>query len=223
MPSPALGWATLGVDALGGALGGASQGKAQQNQLREQRRQFDLQEAEKLRHQLEMAPLRDRIIYQMQQRMGMPASSGGLMINRDPLANNQFAGFGDSSQEARQSALNQSNAAYTPGAGGTTPWFYANLLARMGFDPGNVPNWNNPAQPNSTYYNHPGGMPGGLRDTRNDPYGGPGQYGRSQAEDDAAKAEAVRSAIGRMFGAPFPAAGSTPSLPSSFGGVRLHP
>ena len=150
--------AAAGISALGGALSGKAQAKTSQKQIDHEERMW----AAEQRRKMELAPMRDRLLYQMNQRLDMPQSSGGLQIHRNESGG--FGGFGDSSQDARQAEFNTRNAAYKPGAGGTAPWVQAEIIRQMGIDPGNVPNWNNPnantTDANGNYTSAKYGMPG---------------------------------------------------------------
>ena len=60
------------LQGAGGLFGGMQQAGAQNAGTEEQRRQFDLMRKERLGRGLETAPMRDRLAYMLQARLGLP-------------------------------------------------------------------------------------------------------------------------------------------------------
>src|SRR5207247_3372322 len=84
-----------GASALGGAFSGNAAAKASRQQIAEQIREFNLSGAMGPTRALETLPLRDRILYLMNQRLGANPTTNVAAQN-----------------------------SYTPGAGGTNPALY---------------------------------------------------------------------------------------------------
>lgn len=138
-----------GLGFLGGMLGGNAQAEAQRRQLAEQQREFDISggrnfelgsrqqqqnegsQANDLQRQMAMAPLRDQIVSQLHNRMGM---SPQQFVPRDmfnPQNGPQQNGGVD------LNALSRQNAAYQPGQGGQMDTSVQQAILHMlGYDRG---------------------------------------------------------------------------------------
>src|SRR5438034_7653298 len=71
MPIDPLTAALVGGSALGGAFSGASQAGASKAGVKEQKREFDISSAPGTIKFLQSMPLRDRLMYLLQQRFGV--------------------------------------------------------------------------------------------------------------------------------------------------------
>lgn len=182
---------TTGALILGGisSIGGLLQGKQAQKMSEQQigleellgMRGLDIQGASvgnQLRRQMESMPLRDRLLYQLNARMGQSPqrfNPSGLFQNAAQGANTGGIDF---------NALNQASAAYTPGAGGTRPDLAASMLGKLGYDaksgqPTGI-NWSNAYMQGNT----------GVTNT-----------GVENLPSWQAKAKAAQAARDRIFGA----------------------
>lgn len=137
-----LGWATLGMDVLGGMLGGNAEAKRHKEQMdlerermRQQRYQYDRSQTQSegqdvvgLANSIDMAPIRDRAAYMMKQRQAQ--TPGGF--NPGDVFNRGSIGMVD------RDALKRANDQYTPGAGGTaqSEAMKRALLQRFGYGQG---------------------------------------------------------------------------------------
>lgn len=129
MPVPLVAATPLilgGLNAIGGALSGAAAGKANKAQTEEQKRQYNLSQSNTVRRQLEMASLRDRLLYNLNARMGLPQQSMG--INFD--SSGKYQGL-TGTQDQQNNGLNKQLTAYHPGMGGVDPDFYRGQLNSM--------------------------------------------------------------------------------------------
>jgi hypothetical protein len=127
-----LGWAKLGVDLLGGIAGGVNQSRMSAAEIAERQREFDkafgLQSgaaATSAGHALEAAPLRDRVLYKLQQ-----------MLSQTPAQfqpHDIFNGGGVAQQGGYdQGKLQAADTAYQPGAGGVNTDIAKKFLASLG-------------------------------------------------------------------------------------------
>lgn len=128
-----------GLGFLGGALGGQQQANMTNAQLKEQAREFarrmkleEGQSAQDTFRRMQMMPLRDRVSYQINARLGLPTEQFAPrdMFNNAP---GPQAPFGT----ANRQAMNQATANYTSGAGGQIdPSFYQTILRNLGYSQG---------------------------------------------------------------------------------------
>lgn len=129
----ALGWAKLGIDTVGGVAGGAADAKASEAALKEKQREFDqaygLQAGDAAvgaQKQLDSAPLRDRVMYQLQNVLGQTPQAF--------KPHDVFNGGGVPQQGGYDMPkLATANAAYTPGAGGVNTEMIKKFLASLGY------------------------------------------------------------------------------------------
>lgn len=139
----------LGLGAFGAAAGayssyqqGKSQAKTAQQQLDEQKREFNTNGALDTARHLDAAPMRDRAMYLMSQRLGMNPTA----FHGETLTQQGSPGGIDPAQMAA------ANNAYTPGAGGTggSSEVAKKILAGMGYTyptPGGPPGTPTPTPP----------------------------------------------------------------------------
>lgn len=125
---------------LSQALGAVQQGKMSKEQLAEMIRQFNAQQqlarggmAVGAQGQLDAMPMKDRVMYNMMQRLG---ASPQQFVARDM--------FNPQNGPAQQGgidmgAMAQKIGAYTPGAGGQDPGALQKFLAVLGYGAGSTP------------------------------------------------------------------------------------
>lgn len=124
------------LPAIGGVLQGIGSGITGQAQAKQQKKQTDndwkLQsgaEASKLQHEQDTAPLRDRAMYLLQQRLGQTPSTFAphdLYNQSTSSATPQYGGY-------NQSALAQANQAYQPGMGGVNTAVNQQAIGGIGY------------------------------------------------------------------------------------------
>ena len=136
---------TLAFSGLGGAFGGAAQAQATKQQTKLQENQFNRQYAERLKQILEMQPIRDKVLYMLNQRAGMTPSA----VRPFDMFNSTSPGPGQASLGGIDlNALKSAAGAYKPGMGGVDPSLENTLLYQMGYahDPHGIG-----GNPNQTY------------------------------------------------------------------------
>ena len=144
MPFPFLA-AAIGAGALGSFISGGQQAAAMDRQserdfaIGQERNRISKIGAEtdqtmganQLRRQQETNPLRDRVLFGLQNRAGM--TPGRFR------ANDMFNKLGPGEQVSQggidTNALQQANDQFTPGAGGVRPEMLDQMMAKMGFGP----------------------------------------------------------------------------------------
>lgn len=126
-----------GLGSIGGFLSGSQNEKMSKEQLALEKllgtRGLDIQSAavgDALRRQLESMPVRDRVLAQLQARMG-----------QSPASFNPAGMFGNAAQPASTGgidfgALQTAAKNYTPGSGGTRPDIAALMMQKLGYQPG---------------------------------------------------------------------------------------
>lgn len=131
-----LGWAQLGTNILGGLAGGVAGSRMSAQEIAERKREFDKamalrsgQAAVGASNSLDQAPMRDRIMYKLQQIMGQTPSQF--------KPHDIFSGGGVAQQGGYDTGkLQTSDQAYTPGAGGVNTDILKKFLAAMGYPSG---------------------------------------------------------------------------------------
>lgn len=147
-----IGEAQIGSAILGGigsAIGGNSASKDRRRDREEERRQFNLQlqnqksqfarqagsaegdQAVNTQRQLDMAPLRDRLLHTMRLRAGLAPQAMQAHDIFNPGISAQVPQLGG----IDRGALQQGMAGYTPGAGGVNTQVMQQLIQRLGYDP----------------------------------------------------------------------------------------
>lgn len=124
------------LPAIGGVLQGIGGGITGQAQAKQQKKQTDndwkLQsgaEASQLQHEQDSAPLRDRAMYLLQQRLGQTPSQfkpHDIYNQSTSSATPQYGGYD-------QNALAQANQAYQPGMGGVNTAVNQQAIAGIGY------------------------------------------------------------------------------------------
>lgn len=110
----------------GGALQGYGQGKIAEADRKWETDKYGMDNAGAVQKQIEMSPLRDRAMYMLSQRMGLPQGSFSPKDIFNPGGTGSQGGYD-------QNALNTANAGYTPGAGGVDPSVNQRILEKMGY------------------------------------------------------------------------------------------
>lgn len=140
-----LSWAAFGANALGGLFGGLAGGQAQKEQQglqkrgikageEQNRRQAALAEGEQAvdySRQLSMAPLRDRLVYNLTQRAGM---APGQFRPTDMFNPNAYGGFPQQGG-IDLDQLRRNQMGYTPGAGGVNTDIMTRAMEVLGYRP----------------------------------------------------------------------------------------
>lgn len=125
-----------GINAVGGALSGNQAAKLNKKQTALEQllgqRGLDIQSAsvaDQIRRQFETMPTRDRVLAQLQARMGQSPGQfnpSGLFSNAAAPAQQGGVNMG---------ALQNAAANYQPGSGGTRPDLAASMLGKLGYTP----------------------------------------------------------------------------------------
>jgi hypothetical protein len=137
------GVAEAGIGLAGNIIQGYGQGKIADadrkwdrekfgQELGWEKDQYGMNNAPGLQRQIEAAPMRDRAMYMLAQRMGMPQSDFSPRDIFNPGGTGSLGGFD-------QNQINTANAAYTPGAGGTDPTILKQILQKMGYGQPPIP------------------------------------------------------------------------------------
>lgn len=141
-----LGLLAGGLGGLGNFLGGQQQVGASNADRAERIRQFNamLQQqkqgsAMSIQGRLDTAPLRDRLLYNMTQRAGMPSRTFKPMDMFNPVQGQTAPQYGGIDQDALGAKMNQ----YTPGAGGVNTDILKKIQGQMGYGPQAQPQQNN--------------------------------------------------------------------------------
>jgi hypothetical protein len=128
-----LGWAKLLVDLAGGVAGGVAESKMSAAEIAERQREFDksygLQAgnaATGAQRQLDASPMRDRVMYKLQQVLGQTPG--------DFKPHDIFNGGGVAQRGGYDTGkLQAADAAYKPGAGGVNTDVIKKFLASLGY------------------------------------------------------------------------------------------
>lgn len=120
--------------AAGGYLQGQSMEKISERETAESKRQFDLshglnagQQANALNRQVETNPMRDQVMFLLQQRMGMPQQS----FQARDIFNPSTSATVPQSGGIDPTAMANAQASYRPGMGGTNPAVAEALMQRF--------------------------------------------------------------------------------------------
>ncbi len=140
--------AAIGAGAIGSFLSAGSEGKRADRQaerdfaIRQEQNRISKIGAEtdqtlganQLRRQMETNPLRDRVLFGLQNRAGM---TPGRFNPKDMFNPNNKGPISQGGIDF--SALKQANDQFTPGAGGVNPEILQQMLGKMGFGPNATP------------------------------------------------------------------------------------
>lgn len=134
-----LGWAKLGVDLLGGIAGGVAGAQSSAAEMAERKREFDKafgmqsgQAAVAGQRQLDTSPLRDRVMFKLQQMLSQTPS------NFKP--HDIFNGGGVAQPGGYDTTkLATADAGYKPGAGGVNTDILKKFLASIGYSAPTTP------------------------------------------------------------------------------------
>jgi hypothetical protein len=128
-----LGWAKLGLDLFGGIAGGIQQGKMSAAEIAERQREFDKafglqsgQAALGASRSLESAPMRDRVMFKLQQLLAQTPS--------DYKPHDIFNGGGVAQRGGYDTGkLQAADTAYAPSAGGVNTDIIKKFLDSLGY------------------------------------------------------------------------------------------
>jgi hypothetical protein len=118
-----------GAGLAGSMISGAAQGAMADKDRAWEKDKFGVEQAPGLQRDIESAPIRDKAMYLLSQRMGMQPQSFVPHDIFNPSYGSGPAQLGGYDQDA----LNQQNAAYKPGAGGVTTDLQKALLKKLGY------------------------------------------------------------------------------------------
>jgi hypothetical protein len=118
-----------GAGLAGSVISGAAQGAMADKDRAWEKDKFGVEQAPGLQRDIESAPIRDKAMYLLTQRMGMQPES----FTPHDIFNPSY-GSGPAKLGGYDDALlSQQNAAYTPGAGGVTTDLQKELLKKLGY------------------------------------------------------------------------------------------